>query len=212
MSTTRPPLLSLSLFLAACTQLRYAEVFEPEGSFDRVEIRSDAGVVELSRGDRVRVERGVRGPEGALDLSHHIEAGLLVLEARCTTLVPCAVDTSLTVPEGVEVSVWLGRGEVWATGLASLTLDIGEGAIDVELSERLDARVGTGSVRASLGEGAQGRVSVADGDVEVSVPLGSWNIEADGARVEVDCVLEARDGTGRLELLAPAGTVRITGA
>lgn len=211
MPSPRQPVLSLILFLAACAQLRYAEVLEPVGRVDRVEIRVDAGVVDIAVGERLRVERGARGPEAALDLSHQIEDGVLVLEARCATLVPCGVDTTLTVPPGVEVAVWMGQGEVWATGLEVLSLDLGEGTVDVEASRRLDARVGAGAVRATLGAEATGRVSVADGDLDVLVPGGPWRVEAEGATVDLKGVDEG-EGPGQLELLAPAGAVRVRGA
>lgn len=200
-------LVPLAVFFAACTQLRYTEAFYPEGEVTRIEILSDAGVVELNPGDRLRVERGVRGPEGGLSLSHGVVDGVLTLEARCRALVPCAVDTAVNVPAGVEVVVSLGRGEIWATGLQALSIDLGQGEADLAVQGDLDVRVGSGDVRASLTQGCNARISVADGDLDLTVSEGPWRVEASADELDSRGVVERDDATSTLDLLAPGGRI-----
>lgn len=195
----------------ACTQVRYTEAFSPEGQVDRIVVLADAGLVELVAGDSLRVERAIRAPEAALTLGHHVQDGTLYLEAHCARLLPCAVDTHVEVPAGVPVRVDLGRGEVWATGISRLDLELDQGAADVEVLGDLVASIGSGGIRARLGAGGSGRVGVGDGDIEVEVPQGAWTVDADTARLQLHDLEPVGDGTGHLELTAPAGSVTVRG-
>lgn len=205
-------LAGLPLFpLLACTQVRYTESFAPEGPVDRVVVQADAGTVELVTADGLRVERAIRGPELALSLSHSVQDGTLTLVARCQHLLPCAVDTRVEVPEGVPVEVELGRGEVWATGVARLDLKLGEGTADLDLAGDLVASVGNGDLRARLPGAASGRVGVGDGDIELEVPQGAWTVDAQTTRLRLVDLEPVSDGLGHLELTAPAGSVTVRG-
>ena len=122
---------SLTTTVIGCETARYTEAFEPTGEITRVVIRSDSGAVELVSGSELRVERTIRAPEGALSLSHQVELNddgsgeTLVLEARCTPLIPCAVDMRVEVPAGIPVEVTLGTGDVWASDISALIKIIG---------------------------------------------------------------------------------------
>ena len=112
---------------AGCVPVRYTEVFSPEGEVSRVVVEVEHGRVEIVPADAVRVERAVRGPEGAATLEHRLERdGTLMLTARCPGLLPCGVDTRLALPPEVPVSLTIGEGEVWATGVDDLRLDLAE--------------------------------------------------------------------------------------
>lgn len=194
-----------------CTQVRYTEAFAPDGDIRRVVVQSDAGLVELVEADELRVQRAIRAPEAALSLSHHVADGTLYLEAHCVRMLPCAVDTRVEIPAGLAVEVDLGSGELWATGISSLTLELDSGMADVELSGDLTASIGTGSIHARLASESRARVGVGRGDIEVDVPSGAWSVQAETARLRLVDLEPVADGLGHLELTAPAGTVTVRG-
>ena len=195
----------------ACTQVRYTESFVPEGTIERVVIRTDSGVVELSTGDQVRVQRAIRAPEAALELSHEVVDGTLYLDAHCRRLLPCAVDTRVEFPADLPAEVDLGSGEVWATGLSRLSLELDQGQADVDVSQELGASIGSGNIHAHLAAAADARIGVGDGDIEVDVTEGSWTVSADTDRLRLVNLVSVPDGLGHLELTAPAGTVTVRG-
>lgn len=195
---------------SACTQVRYTEAFAPEGEVSRVVVQADAGTVELVAAEGLRVQRAIRGPEIALTLAHEVQDGTLTLVARCQPLLPCAVDTRVEVPAGVPVEVVLGRGEVWATGISSLDLKLGDGVADLDLAGDLVASVGSGDLRARLPGAASARVGVGDGDIELEVPQGTWTVDAQTSRLKLVDLEPVANGLGHLELTAPAGSVTVS--
>ncbi len=206
-----PLLAALSAQLIGCGSVRYRENFAPEGEIRHIVVQSDAGLVELVAGDSLRVERAIHGPELALSLSHSVEDGVLTLQARCKRLMPCAVDTRVQVPDGVSVSVDLGQGEVWATGIAQLELELDEGLVDLDLDGQLNASVGEGVVRARLGEGSSAHVGVGKGDILVQVPSGAWDVEAVTPSLDTSHVSILSGAPSSLDLVAPAGRVQVLG-
>jgi HSP20 family molecular chaperone IbpA len=167
--------------------VRYTEAFEPEVAVERVLIRVEAGEVEIEAAEVLRVERAIRAPRGSLELSHRVEGGQLILEAHCRGLLPCAVDTLVSLPPGIPVEVELGHG-----GVARATVQVGEG-----------------SVTARLTPGARADLTVAEGDIDVTVQGGSWQIEATAADVRLSGIESSEDGDGQLHLVAPSGEVRV---
>lgn len=195
-----------------CAPVRYTEVFTPDGGVARVVVEVEHGSVEIVPAESVRVERAVRGPEGAVALEHRLEPdGALVLTARCPGLWPCGVDTRIAVPPELPVSVSLGEGEVWATGMDDLRIDITEGDADVEVRGRLVATVGSGDVRAFLGPVTQARVAVGRGDVDVVLPPGAYSLDLTARTRDVEGVTLDDDAPGHLELVAPSGRARVRG-
>lgn len=220
---TRPPLFStaslvlcglglLGVVNMACTSVRYTESFVPEGEIHRIVVRSDAGLVELVGSQELRVQRQIRAPESALALSHDVVDGVLVLDAHCTSFLPCAVDIRVDLPAGIPVEVDLGQGQVRGSGLSDLALELDEGEALVELSGDLRASIGAGSLSARLSHEAQARVGVGQGDIEIEVLSGSWDVDADTERLQLIGMESEDDGGGSLELTAPAGTVVVRGA
>jgi hypothetical protein len=208
-------LLASLLLTAACDTTRYTEAFNPEGNITRIVVQVDAGNVELIEGEQLRVERTIRGAEGALELSHRIEfagesAETLTLVATCAALLPCSVDTRITVPVGVPVEVELGRGEVWATGIDGLTLELDRGDADLDIRGPLTAQIGNGSLQASLPLDASARIAVGHGDIALQIPPGEWRVDATAEHLVVDENIKPVEAAiGDLELVAPAGTVTL---
>ncbi len=198
-----------TLLNIGCTAVRYSESFSPEGVPTRVIVHSDAGLVEVVAGDELRVERDIRAPEAALRLSHTMVDGVLMLEAHCTTVLPCAVDTRVTLPAAVPVEIDLGVGEVWATGITDLSLELDEGDADVELTGHLQASVGSGDVHARMASGQQGRIGVGRGEIAVEVPDADWEIDGRARDLVLRDIDNVDGAAGQLELVAPAGTITV---
>ncbi|MDP6934650.1 MAG: hypothetical protein QGG40_17140 [Myxococcota bacterium] len=204
-------LFPLVLPVMACANLRYSEVFEPTESIHRIVVYSDAGQIELLPGASTIVERDIRAPEGALSLSHRVEDGTLVLQARCHSLVPCAVDTKVTVPREIPVEVRLGEGTLWATGIAALVAEVDEGTADVDVLGQLDLQVGRGEVQASVAADQSVRIAVGSGDITVHAQGTHYEMSTFGPRLQVEGLVDSATSSGRLELVAPAGKIRVTG-
>jgi hypothetical protein len=208
-------LLGALLLTTACDQARYTEAFNPEGNIARIVVQVDAGDIELIEGESLRVERTIRGAEGALELSHRIEleadgAETLTLVAQCAALLPCGVDTRITVPDGVPVEVELVRGMVWASGIDQLSLELDRGDADLTINGPLSVRMGHGMLMASLPGDATARVAVGRGDIELQVPPGEWRVDATASHLVLDERITATEtATGELDLVAPAGTVTV---
>lgn len=202
---------ALSAQLLGCGGVRYRENFAPEGEVRHVVLQSDSGLIVLVAGESLRVERAIHGPELALTLTHSVQDGVLTLEARCKQLLPCAVDTRIEVPAGVSVSVDLGQGEIWATGIGQLELELDDGLVDLDLDGQLNASVGEGIVRARLGEGSRARVGVGKGDIIVQVPSGAWDVEAVTPSLDTSHVSILSGAPSSLDLVAPGGRVQVIG-
>ncbi|MFT5686681.1 MAG: hypothetical protein ACI8RZ_007637, partial [Myxococcota bacterium] len=184
-------LMGALLLTTACDTARYTEGFNPEGNITRIVVKVDAGNIELIEGDTLRVERTIRGAEGALELSHRIEytgeaAETLTLIAQCAALLPCSVDTRITVPAGTPVDVELARGAVWATGIDGLSLELDRGDADLDIRGPLVARIGNGSLIATLPADASARIAVGHGDIALQIPAGAWRVDATAAHLVVD--------------------------
>lgn len=200
------------LATSACDSARYTEAFTPEGDYQAVSLQVDHGDVELVAGEGVWVERTVRAAEGTLELTHDIVDGVLVLEARCTTPIPCAVDTVLQVPEGLPVSVELGSGSVWASGIAELDLQVGEGSIEADVDGSVQAHVARGSLTVSLSAGSQADLAVGSGDLSLGLEAVAWDLDLQGRTVKVDGVQQAEGAESRVSALAPGGRLIVAPA
>ena len=194
---------------------RYTEGFNPQGNITRVVVKIDSGTVELIEGDTLRVERTIRGAEGALKLSHRIEyasedAEVLSLIAECVSVLPCSVDTRIIVPAGVPVDIELARGEVWATGIDGLSLELDRGSADLDIRGPLTAHIGNGSLIAIMPAAASARVAVGHGDIALQIPPGEWRVDATTAHLVLDeQIIHSTHAVGELELVAPGGSVTL---
>ena len=202
---------ALALFGVACASMKYTEILRPPEEIRRVMIDSEVGDLRVQNGPSLEVRREIRGLEAALNLSERIEGDTLTLTARCLPLLPCGVDLNLSVPEGVDVVARVGRGDVVASGLDRLELDLGAGAADLSVREALVARVGQGSLSASAPASATVRGAVADGDATLETAPGERPLRLSARQVELQGVAAAERGGGAVELVAPAGTARVIG-
>ena len=204
--------LALSVALSiGCTQhVRYTERFEPEGPVQRIVLSVDEGMVELTAGDKLSVERSIRAAQGTLALSHDLVDGVLRIDAHCTSLIPCAVDSRVVVPDGVAVEVELGSGELWASGIGELQARLGDGEADVEVYGPLGLQVGSGMARAALQGRGAANVAVGSGDIELFLDSGPWQLGLTARHTEVDAGLEpVPQAAARVEAVAPGGSVRV---
>lgn len=198
------PLIGLGV---ACSQIHTNETLSFSSPVEAISITSDAGVIEVVRGEALSVERTIRGPEGGVEVADEQAGGELSLTATCATVMPCAVDLRVFVPEGVAVDIKLDRGEVWATGVDDLQLELDEGAADLSTAGRLVAQVGKGTVRAALGEGSDATITVGVGDVEVQAEGRSWRTDVQAAEATVPEMGEV--ATGSLRVFAPTGRANV---
>jgi hypothetical protein len=203
------------LSIVGCESTRYVEVFYPEVDVDRVVVRSTSGSVDLISGNRLRVERAVRAPEGALTLSHQVRVDengseVLHIEAICKPLIPCSVDISLAVPDGVSVDVYLEQGEVWATGISSLNAEINRGSLDADINGPVTAQVGYGDADVDLPAGTDATIAVGRGNIILHIPEGPWDLTLSADQVVIDeKIIRSDTAPGRVELLAPAGLITV---
>jgi hypothetical protein len=192
--------------LAACSRIERAETWTIPGPVDQLSIESDAGVVELVVGDELRVER----TSGASDATVGWTAtgpGSVLIEAHCPAILPCAVNLRVTVPADVVTAVSVDTGEVWSSAIADLTVEVDEGLVDLAGDVHAVAQVGSGRIRAALMDGADARLVVAAGDVDVTLDGGSWDVGVVAREQEVADVPSG--GAGRLDVWAPAGRATV---
>jgi len=195
------------LSLAACSRIERAETWTIPGPVEQLSIESDAGVVELVAGDELRVER----TSGASDATVGWTAtgpGAVRIEAHCPAILPCAVNLRVTVPPDVVTAVSVDTGEVWSSAIADLTVEVDEGIVDLAGVVHAVAQVGSGRIRAALMDGADARLVVAAGDVDVTLDGGAWDLGVVAREQEVAEV--PTGGAGRLDVWAPAGRATVS--
>jgi hypothetical protein len=194
-----------------CGEIRYRDAIVAGPEVRRIIVRGDVGVIEIVPGTQARVDLAVRAPEGAALIQHHEVDRVLEVRSSCRTPILCAVDAEVHVPEGVPVQVEIDRGEIWATGVNGLDLSVGDGEVDVDTLGPATIQIGHGAARVfSRGTGTI-RVAVGSGDIDVHVRPGDWNVDVTAANQSVSGVTVNPAARGSLELVAPAGTVRVVG-
>lgn len=105
------------------------------------------------------------------------------------------LDLSGQVPANVLVQTVVGSGDVWVTGVAAVSADVGSGDAELRrINGRATAKVGSGDITVDEA-----------GDLKV-LSIGSGDVEARGIRgaVEVGSI-----GSGDFKLEGAAGDVRI---
>jgi hypothetical protein len=193
------------LSLAACSRIERAETWTIPGPVAQLTIDSDAGVVELVAGEELRVER----TSGASDATVGWTAtgpDSVRIDARCPAILPCSVNLRVTVPAGVATAVSLDTGEVWSSAIADLVVEVDEGLVDLAGVVHAVAHVGSGRIRATLMDGAEARLVVAAGDVDVTLDGGAWDV---GVIAREQQIAEVPTGGGRLDVWAPAGRATV---
>jgi hypothetical protein len=194
-----------------CGEIRYRDAIVGNSNIQRIIVKGDVGVIAIVPGTQVRVDFAVRAPEGAALIQHHEYDGILEVRSSCRTPILCAVDAEVHVPAGVPVQVELDRGEVWSTGVDSLDISVGEGDVDIDTDGPATVQIGHGAARVTSKGTSNIRVAVGSGDIDVHVPAGAWNVDVTAANESITGVSIDPNARGSIELVAPAGSVRVVG-
>jgi hypothetical protein len=199
----------VSLQAVGCGEVRYRDVVHAESTVQRVVFRGDVGIIEVVPASTAKVNLAIRAPDGAASVQHRLVDGVFEVTARCRTPILCAVDAEIHVPEGVPVEVELDRGEVWATGIRSMSVSVGEGDVDLDAFGPTTVQVGSGSARVTANSAENVRVAVGNGDIDVHVAHERWNVSLTAANESIDGVVDDQQARSSLELVAPAGSVQV---
>ncbi len=172
---------ALLFVLAGCTPTETVDHAVVGGALLAVRVELDAGSVTVrSGGDTVQVGRTLRGTAGRT-ITQHVVDGILRIEARCDSLLPCGADIELTVPSGLPVDVRTGEGDVRVAGLdADLSIEVGDGNVRADglLGATVRVQAGWGDARLSFAAPpTEVSVGVGVGDVLLTVPDGGYDLD-----------------------------------
>lgn len=123
-------------------------------------------------------------------------------------------DLSGTMPDGIPVTLAVGSGDAWATGLSALDLTVGSGDADARrIRGNVDARVGSGDITVADAGGLHLQ-SVGSGDVEARGIRGDARVGSIGSgdvelRDVSGSVAVGSLGSGDLDLAGVRGSVTI---
>lgn len=151
---------------------------------------------------------GARGPAKV-----HLDAdGVMHIDVPCAQLLPCSLDLSLVVASTTEVVLDVGSGDVQVEGLERADIQLDRGKVRATVLSDLVVRIGQGSLEATTLANSHVQAVVASGDVDLSVPPGSWRVDAAAARLHLSGVAADQRAAGQLFVHAPSGSVRIVGS
>ena len=195
-----------------CGEVRYRDDIRPDGDIQKLVVNGDVGIIEIIPSDATRIEYAVRAPEGTALVQHTEVDGILEMTSRCRTPILCSVDTEIHVGPNVILEVELDRGEVWATGVGAINVSVGDGTVDIESLGRTTVQIGTGSARVVSRGHENIRVAVGQGDIEAIVTPDEWNVSIVAAGESITGITHDGESAGSLELVAPAGVVKVRSA
>ena len=193
------------------SEATYSEDWRPPGAVHRVEIDADMGEIDIVVGERLRVQRAVTGPPGALNLRHSVTDGVLRLSGRCRAWLGCEVRHQLVIPAQVKVVARLGAGRARVKGVRDLVLHISHGTAEVEGAVRAEVTVGEGSLSLAASAPAALDLLVAAGPLRLGLPAGAWPLQAAGSPMQVDgiTVRDVLPDDPALSVRAPGGPLLI---
>jgi hypothetical protein len=175
----------LLFVFAGCTPAESADHADFGGEILAVRVEVDAGSVTVRATENavVQVDRVLRGA-AALTESRRVVDGILRIEARCESLLPCGADVAIVVPHGLPVDVRTGSGDVHVDGVDSdLSIEVGDGDIFATalLSETVRVQAGWGNATLSFDEVPNDvAVGLGVGDVVLRVPAGGYQLDVEG--------------------------------
>lgn len=184
---------------------RATESIQETGPITRIEVDLDAGNVDITSAGPGEGARGAvesRWSEGAPEVLHYVQDGVLHIIGRCDTFaLTCRTDVTLDVGPAVSVGVTTGLGGMVVSGVqGDVEGATDDGAIDLrDIGGVIFVETGNGPI---TGDGLTGTVidaRSAGGTVELHVLT----------RPER---LVARTESGDVNLLVPAGPYRIQAA
>lgn len=181
----------LLFILLGCTPTETVDHAVVGGDVLAVRVELDAGNVTVNAGgSSIHVGRTLRGA-ASLATTQRVVDGILRIEARCETLLPCSADIALTVPLGIAVDVRTGEGDVRVVGLDSdVSIEVGDGNVVGEglLGATVRVQAGWGDARLAFTvRPKEVSVGVGVGDVTLAVPEGGYDLDVEtlgGQRLE----------------------------
>jgi hypothetical protein len=178
------------------TTYRTSSDIAPTGQLVRVSTGSGNVEIHPSTDSRIHVEARVRYGFRRPKLEQKSGPDGIELRSHCRWFdSACSIDYRIGLPQGLDVAVNTGSGDISATGVATLTrLTTGSGDISATgMSGVFDARTGSGNIR--LRSTTSRTVTVKTGSGDVSIELN-----------EAPTEITARTGSGDVSLRLP-GTV-----
>jgi len=153
--------------------------------------------VRIVQGDVASPTYEARVTSGLLDTDFALQRGSdavqVVADCRAWLSPGCGVDLTVTVPEGLQVDVVGGSGDVEVSGLAAgvVTIRSGEGDVDLDGLGVQDLTVvtGGGDVDATFAEQPFAvKVTTGSGDVDLGLPDGDrpYEVEATSSSGDVE--------------------------
>ena len=139
------------------------------------------------------------------------EDGVLRIDSTCLPVAPCRLDLDLAVPETMPVSIDLGAGNVFTTGVFEVDALVDRGDVSIIDGYNATVRVGEGNLHARLAGPGALRAVLAAGDAEIAVQPGGWQIQAVAADLKMTGVSLDRLASRALDVHAPGGTVLLLG-
>ena len=201
-------LLLIACELQACAPERYSDTLYPEGDIREVIVLGDAGEVIVETGARLKVERQIWAPERSLNFSHHVDQGALVLENWCQGMLPCRVDMYLQMAENMPVFIVMENGDVRIRDMNSIDVELARGHVYLQNVGDADIRIAQGQVVGSVHDGSDVSVTVAEGDVSLSLPGGDWSADIQSPRQTIRGLTHDDDSERNLSLIAQGGEVQ----
>lgn len=193
------PVVVAGLVLAGCGWAGIGEkTFTDEESIGqdvtKVRFDNDSGDVKITIGDEITVHRNVSHHEDDKPgKTHRVEGDTLVLE-QCPAA-NCSVDYEVTVPEGTEVDGHVDSGVVELVGVAAVNVEAESGDITVRdvpgsvnasvqsgritlsgIGGAVVATAESGDVEVGLTEPQDVTVTTSSGDIQATVPDGSYRV------------------------------------
>lgn len=192
---------------------------------------TDSGAVEIRVGDTTSVRREVNYDDEKPGKTYRVDRDTLIIEA-CETP-GCSVAYDVVVPEGTTVSGHVDSGAVELIGVASANVESESGPITVRdvpgevnaslqsgtadlsgIGGKVVASAESGSLSIELSSAQDVSAQTQSGDIEVTVPKGSYEVRTATESGTVDNAFEGGDGTGehKLDLRAESGNITVKAA
>jgi hypothetical protein len=199
--------LASGLLLTACDWGRFGNSFSDQEPISHpvseVRFANDSGDVRIAVGDKLEVRRTVHYGDDKPGKTYRVEGDVLVLE-QCDVR-DCGVDYDVTVPKGTKVSGHVDSGNVDLAGVASVNVEAESGDVtardvggkvnastqsgNVDLSAvggSVVAKAESGDVTVKLTTAAAVTAITSSGNVDVTVPDDSYQVDITGNDVTND--------------------------
>jgi len=166
----------------------------------KVVIKADTGDIDLVRGGHsIEVRETKSYVFDSPEVHQTVENGVLTIEGECDGVlgILCDTDFRIEVPEGVEVEARTYVGNIEIDGIEA---------------DGIEARGYVGNIQIDAGRRADVTAHTNVGDVDIAVPTGIYDIDADTTVGDTDSGgLTSRDGAKHaIDATSDVGTVDVT--